>query len=50
MWDSIHEQIRDYEQDVLDDAELVELIKHEDEDIRENQLENQLEQEILNEA
>ena len=46
--DSIHERIRAYEGGVIGDAELVELIEQADEDVREEEVE--LELEILNEA
>ncbi len=49
--DSIQERIRAYERGIIGDAELVELIEQEaDGDIREREEEEELEQEILNEA
>ena len=46
---SIQKQIRAYERDIIEDAELVELIEQEaDEDVREK--EQELEHEILNES
>jgi len=46
--DSIHERIKVYERGVIRDAELVELVEQADEDVREKEVE--LELEILNEA
>jgi len=44
--DSIQEQIRAYERDIIEDAELVELVEQE----ADEEEEEELEQEILNES
>jgi hypothetical protein len=48
--DSIHEQVRDYERDIIGDAELVELVEQEIIEEDENTREEQLDKDEINDS